>query len=127
MLGRATFLTLLVAGLVLAYWAWRRPPRRLVRLDLRDVGLDGPAIVQFTSPTCAPCRKAAPVLAEAAERVGLRFAQIDVADRPDLAGRYGIRTVPTIVVASRGGTVVASWTSLPEPHALDDVARVALG
>jgi thiol-disulfide isomerase/thioredoxin len=114
---------LLVAALVLgasfaAYGAWKRPPRRVSAgrsgaVDLEELGVHGPAIVQFTAPYCAPCRAAAPLLERAAGHAGLAFEQVDVEERPDVAHRYGIRTVPTILVADRSGQVLASWTRLP--------------
>jgi len=102
--------------------AWRRPPRRLVRAHLGDVGIREPAIVQFTTPTCGPCRAAAPHLEAAAGRSGVPFRQIDVGDRPDLARRFGIRTVPTIAVTGRGGRVHRVWTTLPDQGELIDAA-----
>ncbi|HEX9823897.1 MAG TPA: thioredoxin family protein [Actinomycetota bacterium] len=91
---------------------WRRPPR-LRRLDLADLGVEGPAIVQFSTRSCAPCRTAAPVLREAAKAAGVAYAQVSLDERADLAHRYRIRTVPTIVVAGRGGAVEGVWTALP--------------
>jgi thioredoxin-like negative regulator of GroEL len=82
-------------------------------------------VVQFTSDLCGPCKAAAPRLAEAADRGGVQFAQVDVADRPEVARRYGIRTLPTIVVAGPGGEVVGAWTALPGDRALEDAVRQA--
>lgn len=97
----------------LAYLAWRRPPGRLIRLDLNDLGVEGPVIVQFTTRYCAPCRAARPELESLAEGADVRFTQIDVGERPDVARQYGVRTVPTIVVAARSGRVLGKWTALP--------------
>lgn len=105
-----------------AWMLWRRPPRRLTRADLGGVGIREPAIVQFTTPTCGPCRAAAPHLEAAADRSGVAFRQIDVGSRPDLARRYGIRTVPTIAVTGRSGRVLRVWTELPDQGELIDAA-----
>jgi thioredoxin 1 len=126
------FLRLLVlAGAVGAFYGawqlWRRPPARLDRVDLPALGLGGPAVVQFTSATCGPCKAAAPRLAEAAGRAGVEFTQVDVGERPDLAHEYGIRTLPTIVVADPGGRVTGSWTALPGDGILDEAVRRAAG
>jgi len=96
-----------------AYVLWKRPPRRLVRLDLAGLGIRGPAIVQFTTKTCAPCKAAAPRLQDAADQARVPFRQIDVGQRPDVARACGIRTVPTIAVAGRNGRVTDVWTALP--------------
>jgi thiol-disulfide isomerase/thioredoxin len=95
------------------YAAWKRPPRRLISLDLGELGVEGPAILQFTTRYCAPCRTARPELEAVADRAAIGYSQIDVGERPDVARRYGVRTVPTIVVASRSGRVLGKWTGLP--------------
>jgi thiol-disulfide isomerase/thioredoxin len=110
-----------------AWLLWRRPPGRLARADLGGVGIREPAIVQFTTPTCGPCRAAAPRLEAAADRSGVAFRQIDVGHRPDVARRYGIRTVPTIAVTGRGGRVLRVWTQLPEQDELLDAAGGPVG
>jgi thiol-disulfide isomerase/thioredoxin len=99
----------IVGGLALA---WRRPPRRLGSSSLASIGIRDPAIVQFTSATCGPCKVAAPHLRAAAERAAIPYQQIDVGERPDVAQSYGIRRVPTIAVTGPGGKVVGVWTEL---------------
>jgi thioredoxin-like negative regulator of GroEL len=76
---------------------------------------------------CAPCRAAAPSLEAAATRQDVRYAQVDVGGRPDVARAYGIRTVPTIAVARRDGRVVGVWTGLPGGGAIEEAARRARG
>jgi thiol-disulfide isomerase/thioredoxin len=117
----AATLALTFAG----YRAWKRPPRRLTSVSLDDLGVSGPAIVQFSTRTCAPCRTARPKLMEAARQAQVEYAQIELDDRPDVAGRYGIRTVPTIVVAGPAGEVLGVWTSLPEDGRITETARRA--
>ena len=104
---------------------WRRPPSRLRRLDLAELGIRGPAVVQFSAAYCAPCKAAVPRLERAASAAGVRYAQVDVGDEPELARRYGIRRVPTIAVTGRGGRVVDVWTSVPEDDVLTGSARRA--
>jgi thiol-disulfide isomerase/thioredoxin len=106
-----------LAVLLVAYGAlvlWRRPPRRLAGADLGGVGIREAAVVQFTTRTCGPCRAAAPHLREAAERAGIVYRQIDVGDRPDVARRFGIRTVPTVAVTGGDGRVRRAWTEVPD-------------
>jgi thiol-disulfide isomerase/thioredoxin len=113
MAGRLAIAAAAVGSISLAYLAWRRPPGRLVRLDLGDLGLQGPVIVQFTTQYCAPCRAARPELESLAKGAAIRYTQIDVGERPEVARQYGVRTVPTIVVAARSGRVLGKWTALP--------------
>jgi thiol-disulfide isomerase/thioredoxin len=124
-LFRALVLAVLLGALAASWMMWRRPPRRLVEGGLDRVGVSDPAVVQFTSPSCGPCRAAAPHLRRAAEAEGLPYVQFDLADRPDLVSGYGIRTVPTIAVAGPGGRVVNVWTSLPPLEELAAATRRA--
>lgn len=109
-------------GVYGAWLLWRRPPRRLARADLAGVGIREPAIVQFTTRACGPCKAAAPYLESAADRTGVAFRQIDVGERPDVARRFGIRTVPTIALTGRGGRVLRVWTGVPDHGELTDAA-----
>ena len=106
---------LIIGGLALAAALWRRPPRRLARASLEPLGVGGAAIVQFTSPTCGPCKAAAPTLRAAAENAEVAFVQVDVIDRPDVARSYGVRRVPTIAVTGTDGQVLGVWSE-PSPE-----------
>jgi thiol-disulfide isomerase/thioredoxin len=108
-----------------AYRLWKRPPRRLAGLSLRELGVRGPAIVQFSTRWCAPCKVAAPKLVEAARRAEVEYAEIDLEERPEVAARYGIRTVPTIAVTGRTGLVLRTWTKLPPDAEIAEVVRKA--
>jgi thiol-disulfide isomerase/thioredoxin len=118
-------IALAATGVAFVAWRlWKRAPD-VRRLDLRDLGVSGPAIVQFSTPYCAPCKTNAPTLEAFANEANVPFAQVDLGERPELAGRYGIRTVPTIVVTARDGSVVGTWTTLPANGEIRDAARSA--
>lgn len=107
---------LLLAGALFAlvtgsYLVWRRPPRRLGASSLASIGIRDPAVVQFTTATCGPCKVAAPHLQAAADRAAIPYHQVDVGERPDVARVYGIRRVPTIAVTGPGGRVLGVWTA----------------
>ena len=76
---------------------------RLDRIDLADVGEspDGEVVVQFTHPLCTDCRD----LEQRLRAEGRRVVVVDVAERPDLARKYGIALVPTAVAVSGPGVV----------------------
>ncbi|GJF29110.1 thioredoxin [Kitasatospora sp. NE20-6] len=68
---------------------------------------DGPVLVEFTADWCPPCRMLAPVLADVArEEAGrIRIVQVDVDTNPETQARYGVLSMPTLVVF-RGGEPV---------------------
>lgn len=125
MLERLAIALGVIAAIYLAYRVWRLPPRRISRMDLAELGITGPVIVQFSTELCSPCKATLPELRDTARAADVEFSQIDVGRRPEVARRYGIRTVPTIVVAGSGGRVLGVWTSIPPNGEIADAARRA--
>ncbi|HYU56806.1 MAG TPA: thioredoxin family protein [Actinomycetota bacterium] len=125
MLIRALVLLAVIGAAGTGWWVLKRAPRGLTRLDLPELGVSGPAIVQFSAPYCGPCTWTAPVLARTAAEASVTFRSVDVAACPELASRYHIRTVPTIVVAAADGSVLGTWTALPQNGEIAHAAQAA--
>ena len=79
-------------------------PRHRSRVEPADLGgaLEGRAYVEFTHPLCGECRQWERRLAAEPEPL---FA-IDVRERPDLARKYGITVVPTVLAVGANGVVL---------------------
>lgn len=76
--------------------------------DERVGGAKGKVLVDFFATWCGPCRMVAPILEEiAAEDENCRIIKIDVDEAEALAVRYGIESIPTLVVFENGQPVAA--------------------
>jgi thioredoxin len=69
-----------------------------------------PLVIDFWATWCGPCKQFAPVFeAVALERsAGLSFAKVDVDENPELASRFGVMSIPTIVVVAPSGEILGS-------------------
>ena len=81
--------------------------------DAEILAADRPVLVELGAPWCGPCKALGPIVDRIAdENVGrLKVAKVDIDDSPRVARRYGIRSVPTILVF-RGGEKAAQHVGL---------------
>ncbi len=83
--------------------------------------------VQFSSPTCAPCRGTQRLLSDlVTEQPGLAHLDVDVSERLDLAEAHGVLRTPTVLVLDAGGRVRQRIVGAPSrDQALEALAAVA--
>ena len=75
--------------------------------DAEVVASERPVLVDFSAVTCAPCRALEPVIRALAETYSgrVRFVEVDIDSCQRVAARYGIRSVPTLLLFQRGRVV----------------------
>lgn len=86
-----------------------------------------PLLVDFWAPWCAPCLAMAPQFEAAAQALEprMRLAKVDTEAETTLAARYGIRSIPTLVLI-RGGRELARQSGALSREQIVDWARRAL-
>lgn len=83
--------------------------KELSAADFDSVIASGKTVVDFFATWCGPCKMMAPVLAAASEEyTDVKFGKVDVDKDGDLAMRYGIMSVPTLIVFKDGEAVQKS-------------------
>ena len=72
--------------------------------DADVLGSEIPVVVDFFATWCGPCRMMAPVIEELAEEYDgkVKIGKLDVDENSDIAARYGVMSIPTIILFKNG-------------------------
>lgn len=74
--------------------------------DTEALGASTPVLVDFYADWCGPCKMMAPVVKEIAEEnPQLKVCKINVDEAPQIASRYGVMSIPTLIVFQGGQQV----------------------
>ena len=90
-----------------------------------EIVRDGIVLIDFWAAWCGPCRQFAPVFERVSQaNADATFAKVDTEDQPELAARYGVTSIPTLVVYRDGIPVFGQPGAVPQPVLEDLLTQV---
>jgi thioredoxin len=86
------------------------------QFDTEVLQSERPVIVDFWAEWCGPCRAVSPILAQIAEERAdeLRVVKVNIDEEPELQQRYGILSIPTILLFKGGEPAAAAIGAQPK-------------
>lgn len=87
-----------------------------------------PVLFDFYATWCGPCKMQTPIIEELAKKMGdaVEIRKIDVDQHMDLAEKYGIRVVPTLII-EKDGKVIQSLEGVTDAGTLENLLKPLVG
>lgn len=87
-----------------------------------------PVLYDFFATWCGPCRMQTPIIEELAKKMGdvVEIKKVDVDENMNLAEKYGIRVVPTLII-EKDGKVVQRMEGVTDAATLENILRPLVG
>ena len=80
------------------------------------LGVPGPTIVDFWAPWCKPCEAIEPLLEAIAAERGVRLVRLDIDEHLAVPGRYGVLSLPTVILFEAGEARSTVVGARPRAH-----------
>lgn len=87
-----------------------------------------PVFVDFWAEWCGPCKIVSPLVEELSEKFsGVKFAKLNVDKNPEIADRYGIRGIPTLMIFKGGQIANQTVGAAPKDSLIQQIEGVLQG
>ena len=85
---------------------------------------DKPVLIDFFATWCGPCRMVSPLVDEIAQqRSDIKVCKVDVDDQGELASRFGVSSIPMLVVMKNGKVTAQNVGAVPKEKILELVEK----
>jgi len=94
--------------------------------DAEVLQSDVPVLVDFWAPWCGPCRMMGPIVDAVAEKYAgrVKVCKVNVDEAGDIAGKFGVRSIPTLIIFKGGQQAETVVGALPEVELSQRLDRV---
>ena len=97
--------------------------KKISQNEFNEVTASEVAVIDFSATWCGPCKMLTPVLESVANKLDgkVKIVKVDVDESPDLAQRFGIMSVPTMILFKKGQQAAAFSGYMPEQMLMQNI------